>query len=138
MTCSLIEIHISLSTTKLNILTIPVVAVAQGPVSVVVEVVVTYEYCLVIRCQSTAKRVVGSSRLRLDQGFTDHRTGPGANGRGRCGRFYGQAGAATTNARGCWICTDVGWQCIRIICAVRSDGGKGSGRYGRSDVEVSE
>lgn len=51
----------------MGLLTIPVVAVAQGPVSVVVLVVVTYEYCLVIRCNSNVKRVAGSSRLRLDQ-----------------------------------------------------------------------
>ena len=106
--------------------------------SVVVDVVVTYEYYLIIRCQSTLKRVVGVSRLRLDQGFTDHRTGPRANGRGGRRRFNGQARATTTNARGCWICTYVGWECIRIICAVWSDGGKSSGRYGRSRVEVSE
>ena len=35
--------------------------------SVVVLVVVTYEYCLVIRCKSHFKRVAGSSRLGLDQ-----------------------------------------------------------------------
>ena len=34
---------------KEEILTMPVVAVAQGPVSVVVVVVVVYEYYLVIR-----------------------------------------------------------------------------------------
>ena len=35
---------------KEEILTMPVVAVAQGPVSVVVVVVVVYEYYLDIRC----------------------------------------------------------------------------------------
>lgn len=48
----------------MEIPTIPVVAVAQGPVSVVVVVVVTDEYYLVIRCQSNIKQAVGSSRLR--------------------------------------------------------------------------
>ena len=43
--------------TELRLLTMPVVAVAQGPVSVVVVVVVTYEYCLLIRCQSNFKQV---------------------------------------------------------------------------------
>ena len=40
-TCVLIEIDTSLLRIKLGLLTIPVVAVAQGPVSVVVVVVVT-------------------------------------------------------------------------------------------------
>ena len=61
--CFLIESHMSLLRTKMGLLTMPVVAVAQGPVSVVVEVVVTYEYCLAIRCKS--KRAAGSSMLRL-------------------------------------------------------------------------
>ena len=38
---------------KEEILTMPVVAVAQGPVSVVVVVVVVYEYYLNIRCLFT-------------------------------------------------------------------------------------
>ena len=41
---------------KLGILTIPVVAVAQGPVSVVVLGTVTYEYCLVVRCSQMLSR----------------------------------------------------------------------------------
>ena len=49
---------------KLGILTIPVVAVAQGPVSVVVVVVVTYEYYLVIRCRPNIKHAPRSSRLK--------------------------------------------------------------------------
>ena len=47
-----------------GILTIPVVAVAQGPVSVVVEVVVTYEYCcnqMPVICQTYGR----SSKLGL-------------------------------------------------------------------------
>lgn len=46
----------SLLSTKLGLLTIPVVAVAQGPVSVVVVVVVTYEYCLLVRYQSKTEQ----------------------------------------------------------------------------------
>ena len=46
----------SLLRLKLGILTIPVVAVAQGPVSVVVLGIVTYEYCFVIRCSQMSSR----------------------------------------------------------------------------------
>lgn len=74
----------------------------------------------------------------LDQVYTHHRTGPRADGRGCRRLLHRQAGAATTNAGGRWICAYVGWQRVGIVCAVGRNGGEGGDCLGRSGVDVSE